>query len=229
MAYQAELAYHGGDASRVGDVFYALTGIEYDAFCALELANVVGDYPHTVQNPCKYMLFNDPMLGVMDCLVVDGDKEKLLTAIKKLKAGEKTKYGLTFKMLRTLSEVIYLKYDLGVQTRSAYQSGNKKELDRLCNHEYKKLLRLIDKFYTALRSQWYDENKPHGFDVQDIRIGGLIQRLKNTRRTITEYLQGKRAEIPEFEEKILNFHCNVDYEKTICCNKWTINSTCNVL
>ena len=229
LAYQAELAYHGGDASRVGDVFYALTGIEYDAFCALELVNVVGDYPHTVQNPCKYMLFNDPLLGVMDCLVVDGDKEKLLTAIEKLKAGEKTAYGLTFKTLRTLSEVIYLKYDLGVRTRSAYQSGNKEELGRLCNHEYKKLRRLIDKFYTTFRAQWYDENKPHGFDVQDIRIGGLIQRLKNTRRTIAEYVQGKRTEIPELEEKILNFHCNVDYEKTICCNKWTINSTCNVL
>ena len=175
------------------------------------------------------MLFNDPMLGVMDCLVVDGDKEKLLTAIAKLKAGEKTAYGLTFKTLRTLAEVIYLKYDLGVRTRSAYQSGKKEELERLCNHEYKKLLQLIDKFYTTFRAQWYDENKPHGFDVQDIRIGGLIQRLKNTRRTIAEYIQSKRSGIPELEETILNFHCNVDYDKTICCNKWMINSTCNVL
>jgi hypothetical protein len=62
LAYQAELAYHGGDASKVADTFYALTGVEYEAFCALELANVVGDYPHTVQNPCKYMLFNDLLI-----------------------------------------------------------------------------------------------------------------------------------------------------------------------
>jgi hypothetical protein len=63
--------------------------------------------------------------------------------------------------------------------------------------------------------------------VQDIRIGGLVQRVKNAITTLKEYLSGEKETIPELEETIINFHCSVDYDKTISLNGWDINCTCN--
>lgn len=34
----------------------------------------------------------------------------------------------------------------------------------------------LERFHDAYQAQWMQENKPHGFDVQDIRLGGLMQK-----------------------------------------------------
>ena len=83
----------------------------------------------------------------------------------------------------------------------------------------------MENFYSAFRNRWYKDNKPFGFEVQDVRIGGLLQRIKNAIITLTEYLNGKIQNIEELEETILNFHCDVDYEKSITLNAWYMNVT----
>lgn len=47
------------------------------------------------------------------------------------------------------------------------------------------------------------DNKPFGFDVQDVRFGGLIQRIKSCEARLDKYLAGETESIPELEEKIL--------------------------
>ena len=55
----------------------------------------------------------------------------------------------------------------------------------------------------AFRTAWLTENKPHGFEVQDIRIGGLIQRLKSCRVRLTQWLEAGTP-IPELDETPLD-------------------------
>ena len=58
----------------------------------------------------------------------------------------------------------------------------------------------IDKlnvFHRALRTQWYEENKAFGFEVQDIRLGGLKARLEQAVLTVNDYLEGRIDEIEE--------------------------------
>ena len=45
--------------------------------------------------------------------------------------------------------------------------------------DYNTLIERIEIFYQAFRKQWFAENKPFGFEVQDMRLGGLIQRTKS--------------------------------------------------
>lgn len=45
----------------------------------------------------------------------------------------------------------------------------------------------------------------HGFDVQEIRVGGLLQRLKSCKERLTLYLDGKVDEIEELNEKLVDF------------------------
>ncbi len=53
------------------------------------------------------------------------------------------------------------------------------------------------------RAQWYKENKPHGFNVQDIRLGGLIMRMTDCRDRLNDFLSGAVGCIPELEEERL--------------------------
>ena len=61
----------------------------------------------------------------------------------------------------------------------------------------------LKKFYAAFRTQWMKENKPYGFEIQDLRLGGLAQRFEVCRDLIGEYLNGKRESIDELEIELL--------------------------
>ena len=75
------------------------------------------------------------------------------------------------------------------------------------------------------------ENKPQGFISHDLRIGGLIQRLKSAELRICEYLDGKVENIPELEEPVLSFGAKYGGENTpyVELNNWTRNVTTCIL
>ena len=50
---------------------------------------------------------------------------------------------------------------------------------------------------------WLTDNKPFGFDVQDIRVGGLIQRIKACKKRISEWLGGEIDIIDELEAELV--------------------------
>ena len=226
---QAQLAYGDSELISLEETFYALTDVPYSYFKAIEDVNKIGNYEFRRQNPSKYMLYNDVLLGVVDCLVVEGDKEKLKSFLKLMSNGNGGKYEYLFKPIKLLAEVVYFKYDLGVKLRKAYKDNDERLLKIMRDEKLPELVYKIEMFYLAFRDRWYADNKPFGFDVQDIRLGGLIQRVKNAILTLDEYLDGKINSIPELEEEIINFHCNVDYDKSITLNKWSINSTNSVI
>ena len=47
------------------------------------------------------------------------------------------------------------------------------------------------------------EKKPLGFEIQDIRIGGLIQRVKHSKRVLEKYLDGQLEVVEELEQELL--------------------------
>jgi V/A-type H+-transporting ATPase subunit I len=57
--------------------------------------------------------------------------------------------------------------------------------------EYDLAIRKLRKFIIAFRNLWFTENKPHGFDVQEIRLGGTLLRLQSCKERISNYLNGK--------------------------------------
>ena len=61
----------------------------------------------------------------------------------------------------------------------------------------------INIFHRAFEKLWFTENKPYGFEVQDLRLGGLMQRIDSCRRRLKDYVNGKLESIPELEEELL--------------------------
>ena len=178
-----------------------------------------------IVNPSKYCLYNDCFLGIFDTTITEGEGKTYASFARRLKnAAKRTgEFSYLFDAASKLCTVLSIKTELGVRTRKMYESGNKEGIDALIA-DYKKLSKKLDEFYYAYRNQWYTEKKPHGFDVQDIRIGGLMARIKNCCDRLVAYRDGKIDSIPELEEKLLPLYTGkIDY------NLWDTNVTVNRL
>ena len=57
----------------------------------------------------------------------------------------------------------------------------------------------------ADRRQWYRDNKPSGFEVIELRMGGVIERLEGVRLRIEGYLSGEFETIDELDVKLLPY------------------------
>ena len=204
LCYGAEIAYGNEDYE---GMFYALTGIEFDKFCALDLPNVIDKKcDASVNNRAKYYLYNDCFLGLLDAVVKKNCGKTYAEHAKALKAIEKTagEYAYLFTTQRTLCEALEIKAELGVKTREIYKNGDRKAMATLVNKQYKPLLKRVDAFYQAFTAQWEKENKPFGFEVQDYRLGGLIKRLEHVIKRLKDFAAGKVDTIAELDEVILN-------------------------
>jgi hypothetical protein len=146
------------------------------------------------------------------------------------KHAQSGEYAYIFDCVAKLCDVLSYKAELGVLTRKAYQAKDDEGLKNLLR-SYKMAECNLEIFYKAFKKTWFTDNKPCGFDVQDLRFGGLKQRLKACRERLEEYLAGEVESIPELEEKLLNY-CGENDEclkKAIMFNQWSATVTANVL
>ncbi len=185
-----------------------------------------------VENPCKHMLYSDPFNGFLDSTVKEGVSEEYANHAKMLEKYAKTsKYVYLFESASALCELLSVKYSIGLETRAVYAKKNTQQLTALIG-KYKLCEELLEKFYQAYRKLWFIENKPHGFDVQDLRLGGLSRRLRSCRERLEKYLLGEEKEIPELEEKLLDYfggEDTLDKEKTPSLNNWVKTASVNII
>lgn len=160
-------------------------------------------------NPCKYLVYNDPLGGLLD-LKMDSDHVAVDYArITKTLAAETGHpvFGYMYDTLAKLCDFLSMKADLSVRIHKAYKADDKQTLAAISD-SIPTIVEKLDAFIAAFRVQWYREHKAFGFDVQEIRLGGLRQRLLSTRQTLDDYLAGKMESIDMLEEEILNYTAN---------------------
>jgi hypothetical protein len=208
--------------------------MDYDAFLALEYPNLPElDQPPRITSAVKYALYNDPFKGLMDTQMGSDKGARFKEIAEELKKYAKNKkWGYIFKSVSALSSVCEIKFYLGVRTHELYKTGDKDGLKALASNEYKEVLKRLKIFYSAFENYWMTEKKPHGFDVQDIRLGGLIQRIEHCRKMLLDYVAGKLENIPELEETQLEIYHTKEspyYQREIYLNHHTRTVTPNVL
>ena len=194
------------DAASIRAGFEKEFGIPFEAVCDLDLWTLpVGkDSAASISNPDKYLLYADPLLGMTDSTLAGGEGEIYRAFAKKLAPyASHPLFGRLFREEIALCDALSVKAELGVRLREAYQKGDRAALEA----GVADLLTAKEKtaaFLREFRAVWMAENKPHGFAVQEIRLGGLIERLESSADRLRAYLDGGEA-IPELEEKILDF------------------------
>ena len=152
----------------------------------------------------KILLYNDPLVGAYDGVINSYFKLDSLKSLvqKNWKIVNSSRLSYYFETIRDLLSVLDLKATLGLEIRKFYHLNDKTNLNRIANNTIPELIKRIDRLYQSFYNQWHKENKSYGFDIHSIRIGGLKQRLIDTKTIINEYLDNKRKKIEELEEHL---------------------------
>jgi len=153
---------------------------------------------------CATMCYTDPFMGLrdleyaaLDPIPFDEFAEKIAKCADN--AGE---FSYVFDVVAKLCRFLALKAPMGLKTRAAYQKGDKAALAALVK-EYGEAVLRLDTFTKAYRAQWMKENKAFGWEVQELRLGGVRARLLNCAERLQAYLDGELDEIEELEIELL--------------------------
>ena len=186
--------------------FYKLFGVKYADFMLLDIPNLKSvDEDQTSPFPfCKPLLYCDPLMGMYDLSIENRGEIPFESHAKLLKnAGKRAKeFKYIFDELSALCSVLEVKYNLGVRTRKAYLAGDKEQLSLLLK-DYDKVYTRLQKFHAEFYSLWHKENKAFGWEIQDARLGGLMQRVKTCKCRLQAYIKGNLQKIDELEAEIL--------------------------
>ena len=207
---------YGEDADGIDLGMKAVTGLTYSEFNSMDIPKD------------RYLYYSDPFSGIYDTSVEDGYEANYPIYAKAIADAEEkaTNFKYLFTMRRRYCELMELKYALGAKTRQYYKSGDKDALRELIQSAYIPLADKIKSFHEAYKEEWFEENKPFGFEIQDLRNGGLIFRINACRERLEAYLEGKTASIPELEEDLLDVNGSATHGKRMI--KYNVKHALNV-
>lgn len=181
LFYASELAKGNHNVESIKALFEEKYGVPFDVFLRLDMPGAPeGDHTR-ISTQERYLLYADCFLGQYDRNLNGHEAEQytkiteLLTdALEKESLGE---WAYLFRSMRDLSAVLALKADLGVRTHEAYRNG--REAVRELLPVYEEVSKRLETFYQTYKVQWFHDNKPFGFEIQDMRLGGLMNRVRS--------------------------------------------------
>lgn len=231
LFYAAKAAGGNNAENVIRERFAQKYEVSWEDFMLLDLPDSPNGSQEEVINSEKYLLYQDPFCGLLDSTLNGTEGESFARCAARLRAVEKTgQFRCLFETQAALCELLAVKADLGSRTREAYASGDPLLLSGVIAL-YQSAEERLDVFYDCFERQWEQENKGQGFEVQDIRLGGLRQRLRHCRRQLERYAAGEIGQIDELEEKLLDFQGQDERfgEKAVYLNVWSEMVTPNIL
>ena len=220
------------DMEQIKKEFYEITNENFDDMMKLDIRVDVGPVDKEYSTvPYTYLLFNDPLLGMMDAHIVGSRRKEFEEIAEQFEnAAKASEFATIFKSQAALCRALAVKYDLGFRTRKAYKEKDINELKVICD-DYSLAMERIEEFLTCFSKHWFEENKPHGIDVVEIRIGAILTRLRSARRRLLSFIAGEIDKIDELDEEILLFRgygCNaVNYQQLPAVNIWHLIASPN--
>lgn len=214
VALFAHLGFHKEyDESILKEEFKNCTGGELDDFMELDrfdslFLNEKGN--QEAQNPSKYLLYQDPMLGIFDYHVkasgtdIKAYYQEIYSCMSE-NCTKSAKYGLVFSFYEKLAAVLAGKADLGVRIKDAYDREEKEILKEISHNEIPDIICNLEEMKRIREEIWMTDAKPFGYELLDVKLGGVITRLKSTGHRIDDYLNGKVSRLEELEETRLPY------------------------
>ena len=205
LAWYADYDYKGCfDIESVKRCFEVACGAKYDDLIKCELP----EHPHgDFYSVTRVLLYNDPLLGLYDRHFRDVDTDAYYKRVSKELATIPTDIGVfspAVNVIRKLCEVLEHKASFGIRLKAAYDKRDRTALAAMgeeCDVVIAKLRQLRE----VHRASWMTYNKPFGWEVHDIRYGGLMQRFETVKTCISQYLAGEIERIAELEEERLRY------------------------
>ena len=209
------VTYHGSSSTAFTDCVNAGTVCSETA----NAGGLIGDGESA--NNTFTSCYNDLLERLMDCHLnretAPGLYMEHASRLEEL-AGDPA-FGYAFDTLSKLCRVVSLKCDMGWRLYQAYGAGDRTALAGIANREIPVLLTAAEEFLAAFRRQWYLENKTFGFVAHEIRLGGLMERIRSVGSRLNVYLNGEIDEIEELSLAPLPMSADSD-GAYICYHNW---------
>jgi len=153
----------------------------------------------------KVLLYQDSLIGLYDenvrGLSLGEHYQQLVPVFEKAKQ-ENPAWEALFDLYEQLARVLADKAEIGIKILAAYQNNDFEQM--------KSILMILDRIQANVdllrqkhRNVWFSAYKPFGWEVIDIRYGGVITRIDSVKYRIQEWLMGRIPRIEELEEKRL--------------------------
>lgn len=183
----------------------------YDLRLLDELPGVPKDNPD-VLTPTKQILYQDVLFGLFDKHfrvqreTFGSMREWYRQRANALAAAEARNplYAKNFRLYRLLAEICSEKAEVGIDIHAAYAAKDREAM----RAQVTVLHALVEKYDALLpvwEAVWLDTNKPFGFDVLSVRVGGVRGRIVYAIRRLDDWVDGRVAALPELEEEQLFF------------------------
>lgn len=193
------------------------TGIPFDDFYALtKLYKIDGQFNQEEEppNPSSSLLWQDVLMGLYD-----GEMKNIpLEEHYKACAEEFARYStgsylrdVIFTIPAQLCRVLSVKAEIGRKLKKAYDEKDIDTLKKIANSDLVCLKDALNTLRKEHRRVYFECNKPFGFDILDVRYGGVLMRLDTAMVRINDYLEGKIDCIEELGEDRLPFDSTGDY------------------
>lgn len=193
--------------------FKFCTGGDYDAFMDLNMLDAVPGTEETnigvVSNPSKFLLWQDVLIGLFDKEAENFNLYKhYFNAAEKLEGhiANNPHWDFVFKFAYKLAQALIIKSEIGIKIKNCYDQKNIEGLNEILKNELPELYSRISELRLAHREQWFKTNKPFGWEVIDIRYGGLLARIDTAISRLSDFTAGNIEQLEELEEERLNFN-----------------------
>ena len=149
------------------------------------------------------------MLGINDKDLGDFDfTEHYKTLRESFDKCKLNSIGFTdlFEFVENVADVLEIKSQISREIYNAYKAEDKELLQSLLDNNLPELLSRIKTLHNSHREYFLKHNKAIGWEVLDIRYGGVIARCETAMKRINDYLNNKIDVIEEFEEERLSYN-----------------------
>ncbi|PWW28241.1 glycosyl hydrolase family 20 [Cytobacillus oceanisediminis] len=199
------------DTEKLRNRFEFCTGANYDAFLTMGNldAHPSADWNKLIpDNPTKFLLWQDILIGLFDKHIEDLNFSSHYQSIKKEISGrlvQESNWDTLYGFMMKMCDVLCIKCDIGITISNLYKEKNMTKLKRIANEELTELNRLVKELRELHRDIWYKQNKAFGWEILDIRYGGLLARIETAQKRIMDYVLGNIDRIEELEEEKLYY------------------------
>ena len=214
LAWAADLAGNGSECEERTAKFYeAVCGTSYQLqlLCGKLLTYTGSDEEGKVIGKVSSasMLWDDPIMGIVwnelpgtqfkePVAAMLANYRQVLDATKDHRedhaAGD-------INYAWCLANVLVQKIELRKKLLKAYEEKDLDILAQIARQDVPEVLKAIEGFLAAFRTQWKRSFKPYGLELMQIRLGGQCERFRELARLLEEYLAGTITSIPELEVK----------------------------
>jgi len=203
LAWYADYDYKGGyDPETVKQTFAMSCGASYDDLMLCELP----EHPDGgLVSLTRAFLYNDPMVGLVDKHLEGLETREYYRSVSARLAAAPKDQGIftpAFDTIIRLTSLLENKADFGVRLKAAYDAKNTAALAGLAA-ECDVIIEKTKALRASHKASWMEYSKPFGWEVFDIRYGGIICRFETAKERILAYLAGDLEIIEELEAERL--------------------------